>query len=84
LNNKSKDILKAIFEEPIRSDIKWNDIENLVQNLGGKIKKGSGSKRMIEINGKIGRLHEPHNKSEIKKYAVKYLRSFLEEVGFSP
>jgi len=84
LNNKNRKTLKAIFEEPIRSNIRWNDIENLVKDLGGNIKQGRGSRVMFELNGKIGRFHQPHPQPEIKKYVVKDLRDFLKAAGILP
>lgn len=84
MNSKNKKTLKAIFEEPIRSDIRWNDIEKLVKDLGGNIKQGRGSRVMFELSGKIGRFHQPHPHSEIKRYVVKDLRDFLEKAGISP
>ena len=84
MNNKTRKTLKAIFEEPIRSDIRWNDIENLVKDFGGNVKQGRGSRVMFELNGKIGRFHQPHPQPEIKKYVVKDLRDFLEEAGILP
>jgi len=84
LNNKNRKTLKAIFEEPIRSNIRWNDIENLVKDLGGNIKQGRGSRVMFELNEKIGRFHQPHPQPEIKKYVVKDLRDFLKAAGILP
>ena len=84
MNNKNRKTLKAIFEEPIRSNIRWNDIENLVKDLGGNIKQGRGSRVMFELNGKIGRFHQPHPQPEIKKYVVKDLRDFLKAAGILP
>lgn len=84
LNSKNRKTLKAIFEDPIRSDIRWNDIENLVKDLGGNIKQGRGSRVMFELNGEIGRFHQPHPHPEIKKYVVKDFRDFLEEAGILP
>ncbi len=84
MNNKNRKTLKAIFEEPIRSNIKWNDIESLVKDLGGNMKQGRGSRVMFELNGQIGRFHQPHPQPEIKKYVVKDLRDFLKAAGILP
>jgi len=37
LNNKNKKTLKAIFEEPIRSDIKFDDVKKLIESLDRNI-----------------------------------------------
>lgn len=84
LNTKNKKTLNAIFEDPISSDIRFDDVKKLIKSLGGKIKEGRGSRVMFELNGKIGRFHEPHPNPEIKRYVVKDLRDFLEVAGCLP
>jgi len=84
LNTKNKKILKAIFEDPISSDIRFDDVKRLIKSLGGKIKEGRGSRVMFELNGKDGHFHEPHPTPEIKRYVVKDLRDFLEAAGCLP
>ena len=84
MNSKSKKTLKAIFENPLRSDIRWNDIESLINNLDGTVNQGKGSRVFFYLNGQVGRFHKPHPNQEIEKYAVKGLRDFLEVAGVLP
>ncbi len=84
MGSKQKKTLSAIFEEPIRSDIRWNDIESLIKSLDGIIKQGKGSRVLFYLNGQVGRFHKPHPHQEIDKYVVKDLRDLLEVAGVLP
>ena len=84
MNTKNKKLLKEIFEDPIRSDIRWNDVERLINSLDGSVNQGKGSRVWFYLNGQIGRFHKPHPNQEIEKYAVKDLRAFLEVSGVLP
>jgi len=79
LNNKHKTTLKAIFEDPIRSDIRWSDIESLIEALGGVITQGNGSRVRFQIGDIAATIHRPHPEPEISKSAVKTLRVKLRE-----
>jgi hypothetical protein len=84
LNNKNRKTLKAIFEDPIRSDIRWDDIESLIEGLGGVITQGNGSRVRFRIGELAATVHRPHPKTEIGKPLVKDLRMKLKEWGFEP
>jgi hypothetical protein len=81
LNNKNKKTLKAILEDPIRSDIRWSDIESLIEALGGVITQGNGARVRFRIGDIAATIHRPHPKSEINKAGVKDLRVKLKEWG---
>ena len=34
MNRKQQKTLEAIFEEPVRSDVAWKDIEKLLETVG--------------------------------------------------
>ena len=84
MNNKNKKTLKAIFEKPTRSDIGWNDVENLIQELGGVITQGKGSRVRFHIEDLTATLHRPHPRSEIGKPLVRDLCRLLKEAGINP
>jgi len=44
VHKKQQKILNQIFEDPVRSDVKWNDIEKLLFGLGAEISEGKGVK----------------------------------------
>ena len=81
LNKKQQKILNSIFEDPVRSDVLWNEIEKLLLSLGAEISEGRGSRVRIYLNGVRAVFHRPHPKSETDKGALKSIRRFLIEAG---
>ena len=84
MNKKQSQTLKAIFTLPIRSDIKWTDIESLFKALGGQITQGRGSRVRVSLNGIKAVFHEPHPQKETDKGAVKAVKEFLLNAGIEP
>lgn len=83
LNNKQKKTYDLIFEDPVRSDVPWSDIETLLVALGGEISEGNGSRIRVYLNGIRAVFHRPHPEREADKGAVKSVRRFLTEAGFN-
>ncbi|TDJ03816.1 MAG: type II toxin-antitoxin system HicA family toxin [Deltaproteobacteria bacterium] len=81
LNKKYSRIVRKIFARPERADIKWNEVESLILNLGGIIKEGSGSRKRFCLNNTRSTFHEPHPGKELDKGAVKSLRKYLINSG---
>lgn len=73
-----------IFENPVRSDVKWSDIEALLQHIGAEMSEGKGSRVRISLNGIRAVFHRPHPKRETDKGALKSMRRFLIEAGVRP
>jgi hypothetical protein len=76
--------LEAIFADPVRASINWNDIESLLHHLGAEISEGAGSRVRIALNGVRAVFHRPHPHKETDKGAVKSMRRFLTEAGIKP
>lgn len=76
--------LQAIFEDPVRSNIRWSDIEKLLLALGAELSEGKGSRIRVFLSGVRAVFHRPHPRKETDKGAVKSLRRFLSEAGFKP
>ncbi|MEI2610485.1 MAG: type II toxin-antitoxin system HicA family toxin [Candidatus Promineifilaceae bacterium] len=81
MNRKHQKTLEAIFEEPVRANIAWKDIEALLRVVGGEISEGSGSRVRVVLNGVRAIFHRPHPQKETDKGAVKSVRRFLQEAG---
>ena len=84
MNKKQRQTLTAIFTVPIRSDIKWTDIESLFLALGANVSQGRGSRVRVSLNGVKAVFHEPHPEKETNKGAVKAVREFLAHGGIKP
>lgn len=83
LRSKHKKILQQIFENPVRPDVVWLDIESLLNALGADISEGNGSRIRIYLNGIRAVYHRPHPQKECDKGALKSVRRFLTEAGIN-
>jgi len=84
MNNKHSKTYKQIYENPVKSDIEWQDIEAMLAALGAKISEGNGSRVRVELNGERAVFHRPHPEKTTDKGAVKSVRRFLENAGIKP
>ena len=60
LNKKQQKTLVKLFEQPVRSDISWKDIESLLLALGAEISEGRGSRVRVALNGVRAVFHRAH------------------------
>ncbi len=84
MNKKHENTLKAIFKTLVQSNVVWKDIEKLFVHLGGRIKRGDGSRLAVELNGVRAYFHSPHPQKETDKGALVSVRKFLENAGVRP
>ena len=84
MNRKHSRTLSGIFEDPVRSNLIWRDIETLIAALGGEISEGSGSRVRVALNGQRAVFHRPHPRQETDKGAVRSVRRFLFQAGVIP
>ena len=81
---KHRRTLQAIFEDPVRSNIAWREIEAMLEAAGAEIGEGAGSRVRIALNGVRAVFHRPHPARETDRGAVKSMRCFLTEAGVMP
>ncbi len=84
LSSKHRRTLCAIFEDPVRSNVKWTDIEKLLRALGAELTEGSGSRVRIYLSGVRAVFHRPHPEPDTDKGALKSMRRFLSQAGVEP
>lgn len=84
LGSPHRKTLQAIFEDPVRSNIPWSDVEKLLLALGGEISEARGSRVRVFLSGVRAVFHRPHPRKETDKGAMKSVRRFLLEAGFKP
>jgi len=82
--SKHERTLRAIFDEPARASINWDDIESVLKNHGAEITEGKGSRVRVALNGVRAVFHRPHPAKETDKGAVRSVRRFLIEAGVTP
>lgn len=83
VNRRQRRTLAAIFENPVRADVPWADIESLLRALGAEIKEGSGSRVRIALHGVRAVFHRPHPHPDTDKGALRSMRRFLTEAGIT-
>ncbi len=81
MNKKNKTTLAVIFENPVRSDILWKDIESLLYALGAEISEGRGSRVRIVLQSIRAVFHRPVPRKETDKGSVRSMRRFLISAG---
>ena len=81
---KHQRALEAIFEDPVRSNIAWRDIEAMLVAVGAEITEGAGSRVRIALHGVRAVFHRPHPQKDTDKGAVRSMRGFLTEAGVTP
>jgi hypothetical protein len=84
MNKKQQKILDAIFEDPIRANIGWRDLESLFVALDAEVTQGSGSRVRVALNGARATFHKPHPEKVVCKGAVRSARDFLSQAGITP
>lgn len=84
MSKKHRKTLGAIFENPVRSNVAWSDIEKMLQALGAELSEGSGSRVRIALGGVRAVFHRPHPQKETDKGALMSMRRFLTEAGVTP
>jgi hypothetical protein len=84
VSKKHQKTLEAIFENPVRSNVSWRDIEKMLQALGAELSEGSGSRVRIALGGVRAVFHRPHPQKETDKGALMSMRRFLTEAGVTP
>jgi hypothetical protein len=81
VRKKHKRTLEALFKEPTKSNITWNDVVALFDALGAEISEGRGSRVRIALGGIRAVFHRPHPRKEVHKSMVRSIRRFLETAG---
>lgn len=84
LSSKHRKTLRTVFEDPVRSDVAWTDVERLFGALGAEVSEGRGSRVRIYLSGVRAVFHRPHPQKETDKGALRSVRRFLAEAGFEP
>jgi hypothetical protein len=84
VSSKHDKTLADIFTDPVKSNIRWADVEALFRHHGAEITEGAGSRVRVSLNGVRAVFHRPHPAHYIDKGAVKSIRKFLTEAGVTP
>ena len=83
MSQKHKRVLKAIFQEPVKGNIHWREIESLLHHLGAVVQSTHGARTHVVLNSVEGILHRPHHSNVCTKHELRELRKFLASAGVS-
>lgn len=84
MHGKHRETLEAVFDDPVRSDVPWAEVEAMLAAAGAEISEGRGSRVRVSLNGVDAVFHRPHPQKETDKGALKSVRRFLREAGITP
>lgn len=84
MSSKHDKTLADLFADPVKSNIRWTDVESLLRYLDAEMTEGAGSRVRIALNGVRAVFHRPHPSPYVDKGAVKSIRKFLTEAGVTP
>ncbi len=84
LSSKHRKTLQAVFEDPVRSNVVWADVEKLFGALGAELSEGRGSRVRVYLSGVRAVFHRPHPHKETGRGALRSVLRFLAEAGFEP
>jgi hypothetical protein len=85
MNAKQRKTLEAVFTDPLRVDIRYQDLEALFVALGAEVYSNrQGSRVAVVLNGQKYSYHRPHPENEIGRKTVKDVRDFLTAAGVKP
>lgn len=84
MKRKHKTTLDLIFKRPTSANIRWKDIESLLQELGATIREREGSRIVVVLFEQVRVFHRPHPSPDTDKGAVESIRKWLESNGVKP
>lgn len=84
MNARHRNILSALFASPVPRSLACRDVESLLRALGCEKTEGEGSGVAYGRDGKSVAFHRPHPGKEMKRYQIKEIRGFLEDIGVRP
>jgi HicA toxin of bacterial toxin-antitoxin, len=84
MNRKHQKTLAALFAEPTRANITWNDVHALLIHLGAIAVTRGGSMFSFTLNKSRVVLHRPHPGDQLTKPGVRSVRDFLKDAGITP
>jgi hypothetical protein len=84
MNRRHRRTLGRIFAEPTLADLRWSEIEALLQAVGAEISEEAGSRVRVALAGVRAVFHRPHPSPEIGRGLVRAVRDFLAAAGVEP
>ena len=84
MKRKHHRTLALIFARPVSANIRWADVEALLEELGAEFEEREGSRVEVFLFDLVRVFHRPHSSPDTDKGAVAAIRKWLEENGVKP
>ncbi len=84
MSHKHENLLRTIFQDPVKGTLPWRDVESLLRHLGADLESLSGTRVRVRLNGAEGHLHRPHGGNELGRQEVLHLREYLAHAKVTP
>jgi hypothetical protein len=84
MNRRQRLTLARVFAEPTPADLRWAEIEVMMQAAGAQLSEGSGSRVRVALGGVRAVFHRPHPDPNTKRSPVRAVRDFLIAAGVTP
>ena len=84
MKRKHLKTLERIYSRPVSGNIKWDDIEAMLVDLGGEVSAREGSRIAVVLFNEVRVFHRPHPTPDTDKGAVTSIRKWLERHGVTP
>ncbi len=76
--------MALIFARPVSANIRWADVEALLEELGAEFEEREGSRVEVFLFDLVRVFHRPHPSPDTDKGAIAAIRKWLEENGVKP
>ncbi|MCK6405252.1 MAG: type II toxin-antitoxin system HicA family toxin [Rhodocyclaceae bacterium] len=83
MSHKHRNLLQAIYQDPIPANIQWREVESLLHHLGADVEPNHGARFRVVLNKREFFLHHPHHSNEFSKQEIKHLREGLASAGMT-
>jgi hypothetical protein len=84
MSSKHRKTYDAIYSNPVRANISWNDVVALLAAAGCTVKPLKGSIFEVKLGAEKLIIHRPHPGNELSKGRVRSVRDFLTLLGINP
>ena len=84
LSRRNARTLSSIFQRPTPADIRWKDVETLLEALGADIEQRAGSRVAILIERQVHVIHTPHPGPTMNRATVRDIKALLTSMGITP
>ncbi len=84
MKRKHHRTLALIFARPVSANIRWADVEALLEELGAEFEEREGSRVEVFLFDLVRVFHRPHPSPDTDKGAIAAIRKWLEENGVKP